>query len=447
MNNKEFLSKEELERYLRSEMNSKEMNATEMKAQEDSFNDSAFEGFVSNPEAISDLDELKNKFYSKSNNSGRSTFRLSGIIISAAATIAVIFISYYYINLLSNENQPSISQNIKEQIIEDIAPNINITKDLEADNSIHEKNTLSDTLSETPSISKTPQKSHKKESVTTKEKTIEKKSENADSEVVYDMTMEDETKYSGVSLSDDQVKFSNDVDVVEVTAKAIQQSNIEMSVPVAINNSATYYSPASPSYTSPATVSGKDIVYTLPIAEVNINTGVMITYLYDLKIIDYTQIYEQEIKKDKNAVISGLDARYENKKNLNSTAASDDVIEYITYADFLEDCIMYYKSGRYELAIDNFKIILREHPEELNAWFYSGLSYFEIGDYVKALENLDFVIRHPVNEFNQEAEWYKVLTLIKLNSRDNAKDLLYKIISDSLFYYNQAIEKLKELDN
>ena len=72
-------------------------------------------------------------------------------------------------------------------------------------------------------------------------------------------------------------------------------------------------------------------------------------------------------------------------------------------------------------------------------------SFFELGEYSKAIENFDFIIDHPINEFNQESEWYKALTFIKLNYREEAANLLQKIIGDSLFYSQQAKSELENL--
>ena len=55
------------------------------------------------------------------------------------------------------------------------------------------------------------------------------------------------------------------------------------------------------------------------------------------------------------------------------------------------------------------------------------------------------VINNKETAFNEEAKWYKALTLIELKKNDEAKTILKNIVKDEGFYKAKAIEKIKGL--
>jgi tetratricopeptide (TPR) repeat protein len=170
------------------------------------------------------------------------------------------------------------------------------------------------------------------------------------------------------------------------------------------------------------------------------------TYLLDLKVIDYTEIYENQEEQNRRLHTTGVDAKYANKKEKMERAGSDEqVIDSVMYIDVLKESLASFKTGAYEKSLEDFSIILRKHPDELNAKFYGGLAYFEMGDYESALKNFDFVIEHPIPVFNPESEWYKAQSLVRLGNLKMAKDLLEKIIIEKGFYAEKARQLLDEI--
>ena len=117
----------------------------------------------------------------------------------------------------------------------------------------------------------------------------------------------------------------------------------------------------------------------------------------------------------------------------------------VTYKETLEKAITLYKNQKYNEAIEQFDIILTSHPEEVNGWFYGGLSDYHLKRYQDADGKFGKVLSNKQTEFNEEAIWYKALTLIELKQIDKAKKLLKEIISSNEFYKAKAEEKLKGL--
>ena len=170
-----------------------------------------------------------------------------------------------------------------------------------------------------------------------------------------------------------------------------------------------------------------------------------VTYLLDLKVIDYTEDYESTIEKKKTVYNPGLNPRYSNKRHkVQQRKLEEEVLDSVTYIEVLEESLVDFKAGNYKNTLDNFAIILKEHPEELNARFYGGLAWFEMGKYKKALRNFNFVIEHPINVFNPESEWYKAQTLLKMGQAEQAGKVLIKIIEEKGVYAEKASALLKE---
>jgi hypothetical protein len=166
------------------------------------------------------------------------------------------------------------------------------------------------------------------------------------------------------------------------------------------------------------------------------------------KVVDYTIEYQESFDlKNVNIIdTKSIPADFEGKTDKdNAEKELDEITVEITYKATLEKAIKFYKDGKYLLAIEQFDIILKEHPNEVNGLFYGGLSNYHLKRYSKAETKLDSVLKNKEIEFNEEANWYKSLTLIELKNEAKAKEIFEKIIKSNGFYKIQAEEKLKEL--
>jgi hypothetical protein len=166
----------------------------------------------------------------------------------------------------------------------------------------------------------------------------------------------------------------------------------------------------------------------------------------DFKAIDYTEEYQKEFDMKQVVETKSISADFATEKDKElAEKERDELLVEITYKSTLEKAMAYYKNAKYTLALEQFNIILKEHPEEVNGLFYGGLSNYQLRRYNKANESFDAVLTNEETEFNQEARWYKALTLIKLKKNDKAKIILKGIIAENGFYKAKAEDKLKEL--
>lgn len=167
-----------------------------------------------------------------------------------------------------------------------------------------------------------------------------------------------------------------------------------------------------------------------------------VIYIYDLKVSDYQKLY---FKKSDPFTIrnGGLSADYENIKGYNPNKRKE---EPVYTADMvLKDGLDAFSQAQYSKSLSFFNILLDLNKKDVNALFYSGLSYYHTGKPAAAIAMLDRVLENDNNVFHQEAEWYKALSLIKNNDTEAAKELLLKINARQGFYAQRAGEKLKEM--
>ncbi len=167
------------------------------------------------------------------------------------------------------------------------------------------------------------------------------------------------------------------------------------------------------------------------------------------KVYDYREEYEADQTKNKanNYVTESVSAGFESKeeKVLANKELEETTVE-ITYKDALENAIKLYKNKKYQRALQEFDIILIKHPEDVNAQFYSGLSYYYQQKNNLAINKFDQVLINRQTEFNEETRWFKALALINSNNIDKAKQLLKSIFDSNGFYKDKAEAKLVQLN-
>lgn len=172
-----------------------------------------------------------------------------------------------------------------------------------------------------------------------------------------------------------------------------------------------------------------------------VKSNVKFTYLHDLKVVDYSEIYTSSIKKTE-VILTGVSA---DKEDASSKTETEIRTVLVPYEDYLEETLEEFTRNNYKNALKNFRIIHEHYPEDLNAFFYSGLCYYNLGKFDKAMECFDKCINNSFSTFEEEAEWNKALCLLKKKKYDEAEELLVKIITRRGHYSRMASEKIKEI--
>lgn len=181
----------------------------------------------------------------------------------------------------------------------------------------------------------------------------------------------------------------------------------------------------------------------------NVNLSVVelvpATHLHDLFVVDYRRIKREhtDIYYTKY-VFSGTPAEFESEHTQNTSEMLETRVD-MPYWDYLRKSMEVFAKGNYKNALNRYIIILEQYPEDMNAFFYGGLCYYNLGNFNKALEFFDQVLIIDLNAFKEESTWYKAKTLIKLSRKNEAKLLLDEIIATGGFYAADAIALKKKL--
>jgi len=101
-----------------------------------------------------------------------------------------------------------------------------------------------------------------------------------------------------------------------------------------------------------------------------------------------------------------------------------------------------YRDKDFKKAIIYFEKTEDEVPNYLSS-FYIGVSSLALDspNYTKALENFEVVLKTD-NDYHQQALWYKGLTLLELDKREDALDIFSLIVTSKSYNYLKAEEIL-----
>jgi hypothetical protein len=112
---------------------------------------------------------------------------------------------------------------------------------------------------------------------------------------------------------------------------------------------------------------------------------------------------------------------------------------------YLQEANIHYANGEYQKAIQLYNQALEGSAEKYVYHFYKGASLQNMQKYDEAVPEYTKVITQGDNIFIEEAEWYRSLCYIKLDSKDKAKEQLLAIIDRKGFYENDAKAVLRRL--
>lgn len=162
--------------------------------------------------------------------------------------------------------------------------------------------------------------------------------------------------------------------------------------------------------------------------------------LHGLTSVNYSKIESKFLFRKTTVILTGLPANIE-ESGIGVKEPSHELrTEYISYEKYLGDIQYYFKRNKFKKALKGYKEILKQHPTDINAHFYSALCYYNINQSAKALEHLDVILIHQYDTFRQEGEWYKAQVLYDLKRKEEAISQLDKIIKRNDFYATQANE-------
>ena len=162
------------------------------------------------------------------------------------------------------------------------------------------------------------------------------------------------------------------------------------------------------------------------------------SYLFDLLVVDYREISRENEKISyKRYELSGISADRENADEDSQNLVETEV--QVSYFTYLRKSMSFFAENSHKKALNRYLLILEQYPNDLNALFYGGLTYYNLGKYDKSIAFFDKIMLSEISVFKEEALWYKAKSLIKQNKRTEAKSTLDHIIIQGGLYTKDAI--------
>lgn len=191
---------------------------------------------------------------------------------------------------------------------------------------------------------------------------------------------------------------------------------------------------------SPATIST-----TLSEPKIKFIINSPVVFIHDLKVSDYTMLYFNKNQFVKFNGHSGLTANYSGRnENQNVNSSLKQQPDYYLHQE-LADGLLHFKHQRYDACILALNDVLAYNKTDVNCDFYLGMCFYYKKNYPKALMYFNQSIESLNNAFLQEATYYKAQVLLGQGNKNEAANLLKKIVEEGEFYSNQAKTDLENL--
>lgn len=162
------------------------------------------------------------------------------------------------------------------------------------------------------------------------------------------------------------------------------------------------------------------------------------TYIQDFKVVDYRYYRSRPNSNPNKAVLTGTPANSE--ISINNTEESDNVLE-VAYVNFLAKSLKQFNKNKFTDALIRFDFILETYPDDVNALFYSALCHYNLNQFNLCEKKLLQLKNSKFTNFNEEQEWYLLLTFYSLHKDEQFMELRTQIIEMGGFYSKKA-EKL-----
>ncbi|HEU4716550.1 MAG TPA: hypothetical protein VFU15_01900 [Bacteroidia bacterium] len=167
-------------------------------------------------------------------------------------------------------------------------------------------------------------------------------------------------------------------------------------------------------------------------------------FVLDLKVTDFSKLYNGVIE-EKELQLTGVPAQFDDAGERDAEKKDEPAVRKVPAETYLRDGLAAFRDGHYGRCIEKMDVLRSNNPEDLNAVFYTGVSYVKLEMYSKAVPLFDKILASTNNVFHEEAKWYKAQALEGEGDVAGAKQLYSEIVSAGGFYAAKAQEKLKGL--
>lgn len=249
------------------------------------------------------------------------------------------------------------------------------------------------------------------------------------------------------SSNDSLLSLNNQVSATDTTFPVIQQN----ASPYPAEHFTTMHNDLrSVNYEKLDDMQPKDIQVQLPVADhVNDEQDLVlkfapnapVVFIHDLKITNYKLYYADKIQK---SIDDGIPAQFDNKKEKDLITKLQEKAEIGFAGKQIKEATFQFSKGQYAACIHAMKPLLEINPTDVNALFYTGMSFYYLKNDDQSVLYFDKVLSDDNNIFHQEAEFYKALSLMRSDKSEEAKTLFLNIEKAKGFYSQRASDMLKK---
>lgn len=161
------------------------------------------------------------------------------------------------------------------------------------------------------------------------------------------------------------------------------------------------------------------------------------TYIQDFKVVDYRYYRSRPTSNPNIEALTGTPANSE--ISTNTAKESDNIIE-IAYVNFLSKSLKYFGQNKFNDALNQFELILENYPDDVNALFYSALCHYNLNQFNLCEKRLIELKNSKFTNFDEEQEWYLLLTYYSLHKDQQYLELKKQIVEAGGFYSKQALK-------
>lgn len=158
-----------------------------------------------------------------------------------------------------------------------------------------------------------------------------------------------------------------------------------------------------------------------------------LVFIHDLKLVHPQELYTADPVLA--LADAGVAARFSDAPTQQRATGETVMMRYL---GFMEEAIARFAANDHKGCLDDMRFVLSQYPEDVNALFYAGLCAHNLGLHQRARQLLHRAAVHPVDVFDEEAQWYHALTLEKLGETDAAREAFARIASRGGFYAERA---------
>jgi tetratricopeptide (TPR) repeat protein len=159
------------------------------------------------------------------------------------------------------------------------------------------------------------------------------------------------------------------------------------------------------------------------------------TYIQDFKVVDYRYYRSRPASNPNKEILTGTPANSE--ISINTTEESDNIVE-IAYVSFLGKSLKYFSQNKFKDALSRFDLILETYPDDVNALFYSALCLYNLNQFNLCEKRLIELKNAKFTNFDEEQEWYLLLTYYSLHKDQQFLELKTQIVEAGRFYSKKA---------